>query len=95
MKNNLRQYQVDSINDLRKAILRGHKRIVLQLATGGGKTTIASEMIRKANLKGKKCLFLADRIELVEQTSKRLDYEGIDHGIIMADNKRYKPHALN
>ena len=95
MKNNLRQYQVDSINDLRKAILKGHKRIVLQLATGGGKTTIASEMIRKANEKGKKCLFLADRIELVEQTSRRLDYEGIEHGIIMADNPRYKPHSLN
>jgi superfamily II DNA or RNA helicase len=95
MKNNLRQYQVDSINDLRKAILKGHKRIVLQLATGGGKTTIASEMIRKANEKGKKCLFLADRIELVEQTSRRLDYEGIDHGIIMADNPRYKPHSIN
>jgi len=95
MKNNLRQYQVDSINDLRKAILNGHKRVVLQLATGGGKTTIASEMIRKANEKGKKCLFLADRIELVEQTSKRLDYEGIEHGIIMADHPRYKPSALN
>ena len=95
MKNNLRQYQVDSINDLRKAILKGHKRIVLQLATGGGKTTIASEMIRKANEKGKKCLFLADRIELVEQTSKRLDYEGIEHGIIMGNHERYKPHAIN
>ena len=95
MKNNLRQYQVDSINDLRKAILRGHKRIVLQLATGGGKTTIASEMMRKANEKGKKCLFLADRIELVEQTSKRLDYEDIDHGIIMANHARYKPHSIN
>lgn len=95
MKNNLRQYQVDSINDLRKAILKGHKRIVLQLATGGGKTTIASEMIRKANEKGKKCLFLADRIELVEQTSKRLDYEGIDHGIIMGNHERYKPHSIN
>ena len=95
MKNNLRQYQVDSINDLRKAILKGHKRIILQLATGGGKTTIASEMIRKANEKGKKCLFLADRIELVEQTSKRLDYEGIDHGIIMGNHERYKPHSIN
>ena len=95
MKNNLRQYQVDSINDLRKAILKGHKRIVLQLATGGGKTTIASEMIRKANEKGKKCLFLADRIELVEQTSRRLDYEGIEHGIIMGNHERYKPHSVN
>jgi hypothetical protein len=95
MKNNLRQYQVDSINDLRKAILKGHKRIVLQLATGGGKTTIASEMMRKANEKGKKCLFLADRIELVEQTSQRLDYEGIEHGIIMGNHERYKPHSVN
>ena len=95
MKNNLRQYQVDSINDLRKAILKGHRSIVLQLATGGGKTTIASEMIRKANEKGKKCLFLADRIELVEQTSKRLDYEGIEHGIIMGNHERYKPHSIN
>jgi DNA repair protein RadD len=95
MKNNLRQYQVDSINDLRKAILKGHKRIVLQLATGGGKTTIASEMIRKANEKGKKCLFLADRIELVEQTSLRLDYEGIEHGIIMGNHERYKPKSIN
>jgi superfamily II DNA or RNA helicase len=95
MKNNLRQYQVDSINDLRKAIVNGHRSIVLQLATGGGKTTIASEMIRKANEKGKKCLFLADRIELVEQTSKRLDYEGIDHGIIMGNHERYKPNSIN
>ena len=95
MKNNLRSYQVEAINQLRQAILNGHSRIVLQLATGGGKTTIAAEMIRKANEKGKKCLFLADRIELVEQTSKRLDYENIDHGIIMANHPRYKPNAIN
>ena len=92
MKNNLRSYQVDAINQLRQAILQGHKRIVLQLATGGGKTTIAAEMVRNAVKKGKKALFLADRIELVEQTSKRFDYEGIEHGVIMGDHWRYKPH---
>ena len=95
MKNNLRSYQVDAINQLRQAILQGHKRIVLQLATGGGKTTIAAEMVRNAVKKGKKALFLADRIELVEQTSKRLDYEGIEHGIIMGNHERYKPHSIN
>lgn len=95
MKNNLRKYQVDAINQLRQAILKRHRNIVLQLATGGGKTTIAAEMIRSANAKGKKCLFLADRVELVEQTSKRFDYEGIEHGIIMADHWRYKPHEKN
>jgi DNA repair protein RadD len=95
MKNNLRKYQVDAINQLRQSILKRHRNIVLQLATGGGKTTIAAEMIRSANAKGKKCLFLADRVELVEQTSKRFDYEGIEHGIIMADHWRYKPHEKN
>ena len=95
MKNNLRQYQVEAISELRKRILNGHKRVVLMCSTGSGKTTIASEMIRKANEKGKKCIFLADRIELVEQTSKRLDYESIEHGIIMADHPRYKPNSLN
>jgi superfamily II DNA or RNA helicase len=94
-KNTLRPYQVDAINELRQAILKGHRSVVLMCSTGSGKTTIASEMIRKANEKGKKCLFLADRIELVEQTSKRLDYEGIEHGIIMGNHERYKPHAIN
>lgn len=95
MKNNLRQYQVDCISHLRQSIAKGHKHIVLQMATGAGKTTVASEMIRLANMKGKKCLFLADRIELVEQTSKRFDYEGLPHGIIMADHPRYEPHSPN
>ena len=95
MKNELRNYQVEAISQLRNAIAKGNRCVVLQLATGGGKTTIASEMIRRANEKGKKCLFLADRIELVEQTSKRLDYEGIEHGIIMGNHERYKPHAIN
>ena len=95
MKNNLRQYQVDCISHLRESITRKHKHIVLQMATGAGKTTVAAEMIRLANQKGKKCLFLADRIELVEQTSKRFDYEGIPHGIIMASHPRYEPHSIN
>ena len=95
MKNNLRQYQIDCISHLRESITRGHKKVVLQMATGAGKTTVAAEMIRLANQKGKKCLFLADRIELVEQTSKRFDYEGIPHGIIMASHPRYEPHSIN
>jgi len=95
MKNNLRQYQIDCISHLRESISRGHKKVVLQMATGAGKTTVAAEMIRLANEKGKKCLFLADRIELVEQTSKRFDYEGLQHGIIMANHPRYEPHSMN
>ena len=32
MKNNLRQYQLDCIDSLRRAISKGHKKVVLQLA---------------------------------------------------------------
>jgi type I site-specific restriction endonuclease len=63
MKNELRNYQVEAIAQLRLAIAKGNRCVVLQMATGSGKTTVASEMIRRANEKGKKCLFLADRIE--------------------------------
>jgi CRISPR/Cas system-associated endonuclease/helicase Cas3 len=64
MKNELRNYQVEAISQLRQAIAKGNRCVVLQLATGGGKTTIASEMIRRANEKGKKCLVERGSISL-------------------------------
>jgi primosomal protein N' len=53
----LRPYQNQAIEKLRRAIASGHKRVLLQAATGAGKTIIASEMIRLAMLKGKRALF--------------------------------------
>jgi type I restriction enzyme R subunit len=70
----VRYYQRIAINSAVKAILEGKKRVLLTLATGTGKTTVAFQIIYKLwnnrwNTKGEhrrpKVLFLADRSILV------------------------------
>jgi superfamily II DNA or RNA helicase len=87
----LRPYQEKSIYALKCGIRAGHQKILLQSATGSGKTVLASAMIQSAVIKNKTVLFVAHRKEIIEQTSAKLDAFGIEHGIIMAEHPRYKP----
>ncbi len=87
----LRPYQLSAIDALHREFVAGHKRVVLQLPTGAGKTAIAAEMIKRSVAKGRRCLFIADRIELIDQTSRRFDLDGIPHGVIQADHERVQP----
>lgn len=80
----LRDYQVQAVEDLRSSIRKGWKRIILQAPTGSGKTVIAAEIIRSADEKGSKVVFLAHRRELIFQCSDKLSKFGIRHGILMA-----------
>ena len=50
--------------------LAAHRSTLVLLATGGGKTRIAGEVIRK--WRGKRCLFLAHRDELITQAVDRI-----------------------
>ena len=87
----LRPYQEHAIEMLRGAFRSGIKRVGLQLPTGAGKTQVAAEMIRGALSRGKKSLFIVDRIELIGQTSRRFDAEGIPHGVIQGAHERVQP----
>ena len=89
----LRQYQKDSIEGLRQAFRDGHKHIVLAAATGAGKSIIAMTMLDSAIRKGSRVMFICDRRVLVDQFSRHLDKNGIDHGIYMAGHWRYRPDA--
>lgn len=51
-----------------------------------GKTTVASQMIQNAMEKGKRCAFIVDRVELIDQASERFYSDDIDHGIIQGDH---------
>ena len=88
----LRPYQDQAIAKIREQFALGRQRVMLQLPTGGGKTAIAADMLRRAITHGKHCLFVCDRLELIDQASERFDFEGIPHGIIQADHPRYEPH---
>lgn len=63
----LRGYQKKLIDDTRAA-MRDHKRVIMQLGTGGGKTYTFSFMASTALSKGKTVLIVTHRIELVYQT---------------------------
>ena len=83
--------QSDLMNDLRGAMKR-HKAVLLQAATGSGKTAMATDMIEKAAAKNKRCIFGVPRIILMEQTSATFKEHGIAHSFI-ADKKPYDPFA--
>lgn len=84
----LRPYQQEGISriftawDPNKA---NHKNVLFQMPTGTGKTTVFSEIVRKAQLKNKFVLLVVHRVELVEQIRERLAHFDVDVGIITAN----------
>ena len=86
----LRPYQEAAINSLIGSFRSGHRKSVLQVPTGGGKTRIATVIIQMALHKGNRVLFICDREELINQTSAAFDAAGIDHGVIQGNHWRSK-----
>jgi len=80
----LRNYQEQAITGLSTSLAEGNKQVILQAATGSGKTVMAASLVRRAVDKGSSVLFLAHRRELISQCSNKLSLFGIGHGIIMA-----------
>jgi superfamily II DNA or RNA helicase len=78
----LRPYQEAAIEAVREKIRSGKRRVLLVIATGGGKTYTAGKIIENTISKNKKAIFLAHRTELIEQCSDTLKKLNIDHGII-------------
>lgn len=78
----LRPYQIDAVNAVRRSVARGHRAPLLTIPTGGGKTLCIMEIIRGAEKKGRSSLLICPRRELVYQASEKLG--GIDHGLIMS-----------
>lgn len=67
----LRPYQTEAVEALIAAQERGQRRVVLSLATGGGKTVIFARLVSLAARHGR-VLILVHRDELVHQTLTKL-----------------------
>ncbi len=80
----LRSYQDRAIDDLRSAYQSGAHAPLLVLPTGGGKTCIIAAISANAAARGRHVLILVHRRELIHQTSSKLAWVGLDHGIIAA-----------
>jgi superfamily II DNA or RNA helicase len=80
----LRSYQDRAIDDLRSAYQSGAHAPLMVLPTGGGKTCIIAAISANAAARGRHVLILVHRRELIHQTSSKLAWVGLEHGIIAA-----------
>ena len=92
MTPDLRDYQVRAVEGLRENIRRGIKNQIMCAPTGAGKTLIGAHMVDEAQKKGKRALFVVDRLSLLSQTSEVFDNYGIDHGIVQGGHFRFRPY---
>jgi DNA repair protein RadD len=80
----LREYQVTCLARVRAAIRDGHRAVLLQLPTGGGKTVIFANIAASAFAKRKQVLVVVHRRELYRQAARKLVDAGVTPGIIAA-----------
>ena len=90
----LRDYQSQAIEAIRDKLRQGHRRVVLMLATGGGKTRLAAAVIEGCLAKGGRAAFAVDSIGLVDQTLEAFRRDGItDIGVMQAQHPATDPAA--
>lgn len=77
----LRDYQLQAISDTRDA-LRQCDSILLTSPTGSGKTALTVHMMGVAASRGRSSIFLVHRQELLDQTSRALWDQRLEHGMI-------------
>ena len=73
----LRDYQQEMIDKVIESLKEGYRKIMIVLPTGGGKTAIASELVRRSYAKGKSSIFMCHRQELLDQTYATYGKNGI------------------
>lgn len=88
----LRPHQSNGIALLKRSMLAGNKRIVVQMPTGAGKTRTAAEIVTGALSKGNRVCFTVPAISLIDQTVEAFEAEGIwQIGVIQASHPRTNP----
>jgi DNA repair protein RadD len=80
----LRLYQRTQVEQTAQALRTGARRILIQGATGSGKTHIIAVIVAAAVIAGIPVLILATRTRLVRQIHERLTEFEIPHGVIAA-----------
>jgi len=84
----LRDDQAEAIERLRDALRAGRRRVVMQAATGYGKTLVACAIAEAARAKNKRVIFTVPALSLVEQTVSVMQREGLDGiGVMQAHHE--------
>lgn len=85
----LHPFQDEIIVDLGLGYRLGHRRQIVALPTGGGKTVVAAHLGKRAAEKGRRMLFIVDRIELCGQAAETFNAMGLSVGILRGEDTSY------
>src|SRR3954464_13427373 len=80
-------YQVKLADDTDRE-LTTERSVIAVMPTGGGKTIVFAETIRRYVAAAKSVLVIAHRSEIIDQTSAKLTANGIPHGVIQAGKEK-------
>ena len=78
----LRPHQELAIQMLRDSLAAGNKRPLLAAPCSFGKTITAASMLKNAADRGKRGIFICDRVKLITQSIEQFDKHGIDYGVL-------------
>jgi superfamily II DNA or RNA helicase len=84
-----RPYQVSVYNRTCAELRAGHRRVLIVMATGSGKTGVAAGFIASAMNQNKRSLFVVHRVELLQQTLEQLREAGVEKVGVVAEG--YEP----
>jgi DNA repair protein RadD len=84
----LRTYQSDLVAEYERKVAADIRHILIVAPTGGGKTVIVSEIIKRATAAYKQILFIAHRDDLLTQARDKLKSFDIAAGIIKAGREK-------
>lgn len=79
------------IEQTAQAMRSGSRSVLMQGATGSGKSVMAGELVRRAQAKGSRTWFIVPRRDLLRQMSVTYDQFNLEHGFIAAG---YTPNFL-
>lgn len=79
----LRDYQKSLISDIRTQFRSMDRTVLVQLATGGGKTVTSAYMVKTASERGKRCWWVVHRREIILQASRTFWSMEIPHSLVM------------
>jgi ATP-dependent helicase IRC3 len=85
----LRNYQEECIESVRSCWREGHKRVLVSMPTGCGKTWVFVFVIYMARENGLRSIILVNTDQLVSQTIEKLAIVGVKAGIIKAQKNEW------
>lgn len=89
----LRPHQLKAVEMLRDSLRRGKTRPILAAPCSFGKTITAAYLLSEAAKKGKRGIFICDRVKLVQQALAQFDQHGLDVGVMQGNHERQNYRA--